>query len=89
MRVAGVPGTTTPLYSFQVLAQPPVVTSVVPLSGPVMATNTTVVITGSFFTTDATVYFVELNATGQVTGQRRECVWRDVPGMGCSDGLIR
>jgi hypothetical protein len=60
---------------------------VVPLVGPI-AGGTRVTITGESFGDSAVVAFVERNASGALTGNRSECVWRGVPGMVCNQTVI-
>ena len=76
--------TTTPLsYDYFALSRPPRIENIVPLSGST-AGNTTVLISGTAFQSDGTVYFVD-----PVTNASSECVWRGVPGMLYTDKRIR
>ncbi len=86
--VAGVPSQSGVAYSYNGLRQPPRVVSVVPLVGPASG-GTLVTVLGELFGDSATVTFVERAASGALTGNRSECVWRGVPGMGCSDSTIQ
>jgi hypothetical protein len=75
-------------YRYQLLVSPPVIESVAPLRGPTPG-GTPVLFTGSLFSTNAVVHFVERDAAGALTGRRSECEWRDVPGMYCTDTELR
>ena len=87
MSVAGQSITLTQNYSFVDLIQPPVVTAVSPLSGP-LAGGTLVTIVGTGYNSIAVVTFEELFVNGSVTGARAECVWSesssDLPGTSCN-----
>jgi hypothetical protein len=63
------------LHNYRTLAQSPVVSSVWHLSGPT-AGGTPVVLLGSLFAGSTMVLFVELNASGALTGSSSECAWR-------------
>ena len=76
-------------YVYNTLAQAPVVTDVQPLSGP-LAGNTAVTLVGTAFKESAWVYFQAADrGGGALPGGRAECVWRGVPGMYCTDTMIR
>jgi hypothetical protein len=85
--VAGIASLLEAAYSYNDLSQPPRIVSVAPLVGPT-AGGTRVTITGEAFSDSAVVQFVERNASGALTGNRSECVWRGVPGMGCNSTVI-
>jgi hypothetical protein len=75
-------------YDYHVSIANHTVRDVTPLAGPVLG-GTPVTIHGAKFRSNASVTFVELDGSGAPTGGRGQCVWRGVPGMGCSDSTIR
>ena len=77
----------TPSYNFQSLIQPPVVSSVAPITG-VVAGGTVVTIVGSGFNFDAVVMLVERNATFGLTGSESECDWKSGQGLLCNDTTV-
>ncbi len=85
---AGVPSLSAVAYSYNALSQPPRVFAVAPLVGPA-AGGTPVLVLGESFTDSAAVAFVERDASGALTGNRFDCVWRGKPGMACNDTAIR
>ncbi len=85
--MAGVASLSEAAYSYSELSQPPRVISVAPLVGPT-AGGTRLTITGEAFGDSAVVTFVERNASGALTGNRSECIWRGVPSMGCNSTVI-
>lgn len=86
--VGGVQSTSSMTYDYQVLIQPPGITSVAPLLGPA-AGDSVVDLVGTGFAGDATVWFLERRVDLTVTGNRSECLWRGTPGMKCNDTAIR
>ncbi len=86
--VAGVPSRAAFPYAFQRATAAAVINLVAPDSGPVLG-GSVVLLTGELFTDNATVIFVERSFGGTLTGIRAECRWRGVPGMYCSDTMIR
>jgi hypothetical protein len=74
-------------YDYVDLIRPPVIKSVVPLTGPV-AGGTNVTITGLQFGFNATVLFIARGGVSSAVAAG-ECLWRNVPGMSCDDSTIR
>ncbi len=75
-------------YEFQALIQPPAITLVSPLTGPVLG-GTLVTLHGTLFAFNATVLFVERDGSGDLTGRRSECAWRTVPGLTCNETVVQ
>ncbi len=88
LTVAGVPSRVEVAFSYNALTQPPRIFRVSPLVGPA-AGGTRVTIIGDSFGDLAVVALVERDANGVLTGNRPECVWRSMVGMGCNDTVIQ
>ena len=85
MTVAGQSSALSQRYSFVDLIQPPVVTAISPLSGPLTG-GTMVTVTGTGYNSIASVTFEELRGNGSATGARLECAWSPtaLPGTLCN-----
>jgi hypothetical protein len=87
--VAGVPSRVEVAYSLIALSKPPQVSRVTPLVGPGSG-GTPVVLLGEAFGDSAVVEFVGRDSNGTlIVGERSECVWRGVDGMGCNNTAIQ
>ena len=75
-------------YDYQALVAPPVVAAVRTLSGS-LAGGTLVELEGTGFGTNATVFLFARDRQGVLTGDRLECVWRGIPGVSCTNDVIR
>jgi hypothetical protein len=86
--VAGVPSRVEAAYSFTALTAPPEIVRVVPLVGPA-AGGTRVTLLGDAFSDSAVVEWVGRDVNGTLTGEKAECAWRGVEGMGCNNTVIQ